>query len=95
MELSKLCWWKFPAIDLSAISDIDNSFTFARNSDAISTLGIIGFIFSAMVIFMRFKHILLDLIHCSWYSFSSCELLSVRAAGSFVFKERSSPVKPK
>nr|GMD47059.1 hypothetical protein Iba_chr10eCG9260 [Ipomoea batatas] len=52
MELSKLCWWKFPAIDLSAISDIDNSFTFARNSDAISTLGIIGFIFSAMVIFM-------------------------------------------
>nr|GMC66723.1 hypothetical protein Iba_chr02eCG8390 [Ipomoea batatas] len=35
----------FPAIDLSAISDIDN----ARNSDAISTFGIIGFIFSAMV----------------------------------------------
>nr|GMC69384.1 hypothetical protein Iba_chr03aCG6070 [Ipomoea batatas] len=43
----------FPAIDLSAILDIDNSFTFARNSDAISTFGIIGFIFSAMVIFMR------------------------------------------
>nr|GMC80177.1 hypothetical protein Iba_chr04aCG17890 [Ipomoea batatas] len=48
-ELSKLCWWKFPAIDFSAILDIDNSFTFARNSDAISTFGIIGFIFSAMV----------------------------------------------
>nr|GMC53237.1 hypothetical protein Iba_chr01dCG4780 [Ipomoea batatas] len=44
---------KFPAIDLSAISDIDNSFTFARNSNAISTFGIIDFIFSAMVIFMR------------------------------------------
>nr|GMC66535.1 hypothetical protein Iba_chr02eCG6630 [Ipomoea batatas] len=39
---------RFPAIDLSAISDINNSFTFARNSDAISTFGIIGFIFSAM-----------------------------------------------
>nr|GMD37998.1 uncharacterized protein LOC109235636 isoform X1 [Ipomoea batatas] len=44
------CVPKFPAIDLSAISDIDNSFTFARNSDAISTLGIIGFMFSAMPI---------------------------------------------